>query len=118
MAGLDDISLAIGEMRAELRGLGAAVRTNRKQADKRHADNVTRLDKIGTRIEGMEATLTPVVKDVADMKPQVKELMTFKVHTAAIIGVAVAIVWGALLLIWQAIIHFGDVRSFFSRLFH
>lgn len=122
---LDEISLAIGEMRGELRSLNRSVATNqeetrslnhsvttnREHADQRHEENIDRLDTIA-------ATIAPLVNDVQLIKPQVSELMTWKAHWAAMLGLASIILSGVFTLIWEGILHASEIKAFFVKLFH
>lgn len=74
MADLDEISEAIGGLRAEVRSLNARVCDNRQVADERHRENKSELITIKT-------TLTSLVSD--------------RNKVVAIIGVVIAAVtWG------------------------
>lgn len=78
------------------------------------------------RIEASQAEMRaeiheikPVVAVVADMKPQVKELMEFKMRIGAYIVAAGALASGALYLIWQGLGYFSaEIKSGLTRLFH
>jgi hypothetical protein len=97
MAGkLDDISFQLGELRAELKFA------------------VQKLDQIDARTANIEATAA----DVAALKPQVAELMQFKGRMGAVVGVAAAVVMGALALLWQGVTYFSaEIKALVGRLF-
>jgi hypothetical protein len=97
MAGkLDDISFQLGEVRAELKFAAQ------------------KLDQIDARTANIEATTA----DVAALKPQVAELMQFKGRMGAVVGVASAVVMGALALLWQGVSYFSaEIKALVGRLF-
>lgn len=65
------------------------------------------------------ANIKPVVAVVAEMKPQVKELMEFKMRIGAYIVAAGALASGAMYLLWQGLTYFSaEIRSSVGRLLH
>lgn len=63
--------------------------------------------------------IKPVVAVVAEMKPQVKELMEFKMRIGAYIVAAGALASGAMYLLWQGLTYFSaEIRSSIGRLMH
>lgn len=61
-------------------------------------------------------TIKPVIVAVADLTPQVSELMAFKMKVGAYLVVGSAIVSGALFLIWQGLSYFSTEIK--AKLFH
>lgn len=63
--------------------------------------------------------IKPVVAVVAEMKPQVKELMEFKMRIGAYIVAAGALASGAMYLLWQGLTYFSaEIRASVGRLLH
>ena len=60
-------------------------------------------------LKGTVSEIAPVVAVVAEIRPQVKELMDFKVRIGAYI-VAAGVLWSAAVwLLWQGIAFFSDI---------
>lgn len=100
---LDEISAAIGEMRADVRGarkdvtdLKGDVTENRRIADRRHEENKDKFDEINE-------TLIPLAKTVANMKPIVDNYQVTRAQTAAVIATLTGLAAG----VWWLISHFG-----------
>jgi hypothetical protein len=66
---LDDISRVIGNIEDELRALSASVAEVRHSAAGQHGENRQRLERIGARVEKIEADMKPLAKTVATMEP-------------------------------------------------
>lgn len=78
-----------------------------------------RIEKSQEEMQRDIQNIKPVVAVVAEMKPQVKELMEFKMRIGAYIVAAGALASGAMYLLWQGITYFSaDIRSSVGRLLH
>jgi len=108
MAGkLDEISVMLGGLTAEVKHLGQTMKDNRDVADQRHAENKQRLDNIDTTL----STLSPTV---AWMKPIVKNYQVTRWKVIGGLAVVGVIMWllgwivsafaaKLLALIWSAV---------------
>lgn len=101
---LDEISAAIGEMRADIRSLAKRAEDDREAADDRHRDNTTALNNISTRVGSLETTVAPLAQTVAGMKPIVDSYQMTKWQRAG----AIATVTGILAFVWWIISQFAS----------
>jgi hypothetical protein len=79
MAGpLDEISLAIGGLKADIRSMTRSLDQDRDRADERHRENLEKLECLDHRVGKieikMETTVAPLAATVSDMKPIVDSL--------------------------------------------
>ncbi len=78
-----------------------------------------RMEKSLDEVKECVAEIKPVVTVVAEMRPQVKELMEFKMRIGAYVVVAGTMVSGAAYLLWQGLAYFSDhLKMTLGRLFH
>jgi len=111
-----DLNTQIGDMRADIAtmiaGLGHVGARQKEQAEDirsieaRLVQGSSRHNEFSATLADIEITLAkfePVATTVADMKPQVKELMDWKGKIAAIFLVATTIVGFATWFIWEGI---------------
>jgi hypothetical protein len=115
---LDDISLAIGEMRADVRGLRRDADDNRRLADERHAENVERLDAIRDTTSVLASDAATLKGRVDIMEPKVDASETFIRDWGKIIALAGTVVASGIAGLWQLVIHWGEVKALIGRLFH
>jgi hypothetical protein len=91
-------------------------------SNERHRDFARSLDNIYVRtgtIESEVAKFTPLATTVAEMKPQVQELMAFKSRMAGIIVGASFIIGSATWFAWEGIKWFlPNVKDMIARLLH
>jgi hypothetical protein len=90
---LDEISLAIGRLQAQIENVSVDITHIGKVSDKRHEENTSRFDKI-------EKTMDPLARTVAVMKPIVDSYQITRWKMAGAFAVVSMIIWaiGSLIL--------------------
>lgn len=136
MSRIDEFSRLLGALEESVRGLTGKIDDNREAADRRHIENKSALQKI----EGQMTTLgLDVMQDRAltaqlrssaeldrarvdtkltELEKEAAESKKFREWLAPKVVIAVAIVSGALWIVWTALTYFSaEVRGWVGRLF-
>jgi hypothetical protein len=108
MAGkLDQISEAIGGLKATTEGLTAQFDRHCNDDDRRHRENVETLDGIKTQITELKETIAPLARTVTAMEPIVAGYAISQWKKAGAFGLAIVLLsvfgWAAQLLFGKAL---------------
>jgi hypothetical protein len=106
---LDQISLAIGSLQADVKNLARDMSEDRQGASEDRREIRTKLEDMDDRLK----TIEPVAAEVAAMKPYVDDYKTLRKQAA----VAVALLSGAFYLAWQGLASVGpEIKGAILRL--
>jgi archaellum component FlaC len=113
-----DMSITITDIRGKI----GEIESRLAVGTERHRDFAQSLDRIEARTGKIEievSNLSPLTITVAEMKPQVKELMDFKGRMAAIMVIASSLIGTAAWFAWEGLKWlFPNVKALFTSLFH
>jgi hypothetical protein len=111
---LDEISAAIGEMRADVRNLSRNTEADRQASDRRHRENLRTLASIDKRVDSIEAAMTPLAATVTDMKPVVEawKITRWKLAGALLLATIILGFVG-----WVASLFTGKLAALFLAMF-
>lgn len=111
---LDEISRVIGNIEAEVRNLCASVIDVRQSSAEHHRENREKLQKIGERVEKIEADMKPLAKTVATMEPIVAgyAVTHWKIAGAFALGTTIITVVG-----WLVSLFAGKIAAWIISLF-
>ena len=130
-----NIMTQIGEIKGEIGEINGKLAVG----SERHRDFAKSLDAINVRGDVMQVEIVkitplvttvtemkdgfdkiaPLVADVKDMKPQVKELMEFKGRLAGILVIASSLVGASMWFIWEGFKwFFPNAKELIGKLFH
>lgn len=91
---LDDISVAIGDLRAEVRGLRRDIEASdadradaTRRADEHRATIHRRVDDLVSEVGDLKTDVAGVQKDVADMKPVTDDVRRWKLMGLGALGI-------------------------------
>ena len=82
---LDEISLAIGELKSEQRGLRSSFDKHCDDDDRRHGENLTALHTLSDRLGKLTEVVAPLARAVEAMQPVVEQ---YKAARFKVIGAA------------------------------
>ena len=111
---LDDISFALGELKAQGVALLRTIEDNRRIADKRHCENTDKLESIEGRVGECEGSLSKMNDVVALMKPVVDSLTVTRLKFTGALGLVLTLIG---LFGWLLSLFAGKLISWVFSLF-
>lgn len=110
---LDQVSEAIGALRASMRAVGDSLDRHCDDDDRRHRENIEALRENNRAIAELSGVLTPLAKTVAGMQPIVASYQTSRLKLTGALGLALVLLGGVTWLAEQVIIN--GIKWFFGQ---